>query len=106
MEQVLAILTKVDMVKRIARTAWGQMVAGTYEAMDSVRPEHGYHPLFLKDADMYEDGVSKEDWVSKQNRFFEKQELQDWADKCGRPLGWEPTSEKIYGLFADLVVAQ
>lgn len=106
MERVLAILTKVDKVERVARTAWGKMVAGSYEAMDSVRPEHGYHPLYLKTADMYEDGMSKEDWLETQADFFQRPEIQRWAQKCGRALGWAPTSEKIYALFADLVEAQ
>ncbi|EJT49050.1 hypothetical protein A1Q1_01881 [Trichosporon asahii var. asahii CBS 2479] len=106
MERVLAILTKVDKVESVARTAWGKMVAGSYEAMDSVRPEHGYHPLYLKTADMYEDGMSKEDWLETQADFFQRPEIQRWAQKCGRALGWAPTSEKIYALFADLVEAQ
>lgn len=106
MEGVLGVLTKPDMTPRIAQTGWGKMVAGHNKAMEGVKPQHGWHPLRLKDPDSYDAGQPREAWIAQQRRFFEKPELRAWAEQCARPLGWEVTSEIIYSLFSELVVAQ
>lgn len=110
MENVLGILTKADMAnkkRKIAQTSWARMVVGDNEAMEGVTPQHGWFPLCLKDADeLHDEGMSKAEWVAEQQSFFQRPELLNWADECQRPLGWEPTSEKIYKLFSDLVASQ
>lgn len=110
MQNVLGILTKADMANKknkIAKTAWARMVVGDNEAMDCVKPQHEWHPLWLWDADeVYDEGLAKEEWIAEQRMFFQRPELKKWAEECGRPLGWEPTSERIYKLFSDLVVSQ
>lgn len=109
MKQVFGILTKADLTKKgkTDRSAWSRMVAGKNEAMEGVKPQHGWFPLYLKDAgELIDEGMSKEKWLAEQRLFFQRSDLLRLADECGFALGWEPTSEKIYQLFADLVVSQ
>lgn len=103
---MLGILTKADLAQKIARSAWGKLILGSNEAMKPIDLQHGFHPVFLKSADMYDDRVSKDAWLKKQELFFAGKEMMRFASECKRALGWVPTSEKIYKLFADLVQDQ
>lgn len=100
------ILNKIDQDPAPHLAPTMDLVCGTgqHDSVKHSNPEYGWHPLRMRKFN--EANVSTEVWLETQRREFASGDLRLLAEKCGRPLGWEPTSELIYELYESVVLAK
>lgn len=79
---------------------------GARDSLKHCEPEHGWHPVRMRDFHEHEAGASAEAWLRAQRELFATPRLRRLAALCGRELGWEPTSELIYRLYEGVVRAK
>lgn len=100
----VGILNKIDHDEAPHEAPTMELVCGTGNESVRTNPEHGWHPLRMRNA--YEATLAPEVWLQNQREEFASGSLRVLAELCGRGLGWEPTSELIYGLYEGVVVAK
>lgn len=102
-ELTAGILNKIDHDEAPHEAPTVDLVCGTGNESVTV-PEHGWHPLRMRNAD--EAKLAPDVWLQNQRNEFASGNLRLLGEMCGRQLGWEPTSELIYGLYEGVVIAK
>lgn len=100
------ILNKIDHEEAPHEPPTSDLVCdtGNHESVRLTTPEHGWHPLRMRNA--AEATQPEHVWLQNQRNEFDTGNLQLLTEMCGRRLGWEPTSEFIYELYEEVVVAK